>query len=285
MQRLPLAGAADGEIARPSTDDEPRGQVAARSFAPVSDQPDPPSMQCLLRVNRDLISIFKASVPGMFVEPEKYNATVVHAVIVGPDDTPYEGGFFHFVLKCLPDYPARPPLVRLMTTDAGRVRFGPNLYSSGLVSLSILGTFPGPSWRPDITLGTVLVAIRSLLTEDPLANEPGLGREFGTRLEKETGYNAKLRYHSLRVAVCDALEDCLAGNSSYPRVLQQAVMRHFVERYAKYENAVIAQLGLDSSPLGGVSSGSRRCQELLERMRDLYGRALQVSARPKAMGM
>ncbi|KAH6944624.1 hypothetical protein HPB50_004275 [Hyalomma asiaticum] len=42
-----------------------------------------------------LVSI--ASVPGIFVERDE-NVTVVHAVIVGPDDTPYEAAFFHCVL-------------------------------------------------------------------------------------------------------------------------------------------------------------------------------------------
>ncbi|KAH9375391.1 hypothetical protein HPB48_017181 [Haemaphysalis longicornis] len=63
----------------------------------------------------------------------------IHALIVGPRSTPYEGGLFHFLLKCPPDYPIRPPRVRLMTTDGGAVRFGPNLYADGKVCLSILG--------------------------------------------------------------------------------------------------------------------------------------------------
>ncbi|KAL1424935.1 hypothetical protein MTO96_019795 [Rhipicephalus appendiculatus] len=165
-----------------------------------------------------------------------------------------------------------------MTTDAGRVRFNPNLYSSGLVSLSILGTFPGPSWNPEMTLETVLVSIQSLLIEQPLANEPGLGREFGTWLEKTTGYNANLRFQTLRVAICDVLEACLLGNSSYPHALQQAVMKHFVEQYAKYESAACSQLSLDPSSLTSVSKGSQRYEALLERLQDLYGRVLQRTA-------
>ncbi|KAH7957074.1 ubiquitin-conjugating enzyme E2 Z [Rhipicephalus sanguineus] len=276
MQRRPLAAAA--AIASPSTSDESRRRATVYGLEPALCQHEQPSVQCLLRLNRDLVNIFDDPAPGVFVEPEENNITNVHAVIVGPDNTPYEGGFFHFVLKCLPDYPARPPLVRFMTTDAGRVRFSPNLYSSGLVSLSILGTFPGPSWTPDMTLETVLVSIQSLLIEQPLANEPGLGREFGTWLEKTTGYNASLRFQTLRVAICDVLEDCLLGNSSYPKVLQQAVMKHFVEQYSKYKTAASSQLGLNPSPLTGVLKGSQQYEALLERLQDLYGRILQRSS-------
>nr|XP_054931798.1 ubiquitin-conjugating enzyme E2 Z-like [Dermacentor andersoni] len=274
MQRRPVTAA----VARTSTSDETARLAAAFGFELASSQTEQPSTQCLLRLSRDLAHIFDDPPPGVFVEPEENDITNVHAVIVGPDDTPYEGGFFHFVLKCLPDYPARPPLVRLMTTDAGRVRFNPNLYSSGLVSLSILGTFPGPSWCADMTLETVLVSIQSLLSVDPLANEPGLGHAFGSWLEKVTGYNATLRYQTLRVAVCDALEACLLGNSSYPRVLQQAVLKHFVERYAKYENAVRVQLGTDPSALCAGLNGAHRYEALLKRLQDLYDRVLRSEA-------
>ncbi len=40
----------------------------------------------------------------------------IHALITGPFDTPYEGGFFYFLIRCPPDYPIRPPRVKLMTT-------------------------------------------------------------------------------------------------------------------------------------------------------------------------
>ncbi|KAL3224015.1 hypothetical protein MRX96_026955 [Rhipicephalus microplus] len=278
MQRRPLAVVA--EIASPSTSDEPRQRAAMHSLEFALSQRVQPSMQCLLhrRLNRDLMNIFDNPAPGVFVEPEASDITNVHAVIVGPDRTPYQGGFFHFVLKCLIDYPARPPLVRFMTTDAGRVRFNPNLYSSGLVSLSILGTFPGPSWTPEMTLKTVLVSIQSLLTKQSLADEPALGREVGTWLEETTGYNAKLRFQTLRVAICDVLEACLLGNSSYPPVLQQAVLKHFVDHYAKYEIVACSQLSLDPSSLTGNMKASQGYETLLQRLRDLYSRILQKSA-------
>lgn len=41
------------------------------------------------------------------------------------------------------DYPNTPPRVLIMTTSSGTVRFNPNLYNSGKVCLSILGTWRG----------------------------------------------------------------------------------------------------------------------------------------------
>lgn len=63
----------------------------------------------------------------------------IHALITGPFDTPYEGGFFLFLFRCPPDYPIHPPRVKLMTTGNNTVRFNPNFYRNGKVCLSILG--------------------------------------------------------------------------------------------------------------------------------------------------
>ena len=63
----------------------------------------------------------------------------MNILIIGPFDTPYEGGFFHFYLRFSPNYPRCPPRVKFMTTGSGRVRFNPNLYCNGKVCLSILG--------------------------------------------------------------------------------------------------------------------------------------------------
>ena len=48
-------------------------------------------------------------------------------------------------------YPNVPPIVQLVTTGHGTVRFNPNLYQDGKVCLSVLGTWHGDSsekWNP-----------------------------------------------------------------------------------------------------------------------------------------
>ena len=39
----------------------------------------------------DIFSVFKDPPPGMFIAPDPDNITKIHALIVGPFDTPYEG--------------------------------------------------------------------------------------------------------------------------------------------------------------------------------------------------
>lgn len=131
-----------------------------------------PSHTCIARIKRDLSQVFTDPLPGIFVVPDDDDLSRIHALITGPDDTPYEGGFFYFFLRVPPDYPLKPPRVRLMTTGGGKVRFNPNLYANGKVCLSILGTWSGPAWSPTQSISSVLMSIQSLLSEEPYHNEP-----------------------------------------------------------------------------------------------------------------
>lgn len=89
--------------------------------------------------HRDLMMLFTDPPPGIFVVPDESNLRFIHVLIIGPNDTPYEGGLFYFYVKCPTDYPMHPPKIKLMTTDAGRVRFNPNFYNTGKICVSILG--------------------------------------------------------------------------------------------------------------------------------------------------
>ncbi len=74
-------------------------------------------------------------------------------LITGPADTPYANGCFEFDVYFPQDYPNSPPLVNLETTGGHSVRFNPNLYNDGKVSViscfifgeinqEIVGTIP-----------------------------------------------------------------------------------------------------------------------------------------------
>ena len=186
------------------------------------------SPDCVLRIKRDIMSIYKEPPPGMCVVADEDDVTKIHALITGPFDTPYEGGFFYFVIRCPPDYPIRPPRVKFMTTGHGQVRFNPNLYKNGKVCLSILGTWTGPSWSPAQSLSSVLISIQSLLNEKPYHNEPGFEKERNAGDSNK--YNDCIQHETLRVAVCDIIED---ESFCYP-ALREVMTRSFPEFYDYY---------------------------------------------------
>ena len=66
-------------------------------------------------------------------------------LIIGSEGTPYSNGAFEFDVFFDSQYPKGPPKVTLITTGGGTTRFNPNLYSSGKVCLSLLGTWRGNS--------------------------------------------------------------------------------------------------------------------------------------------
>ena len=64
-------------------------------------------------------------------------------MIMGAAGTPYAHGAFVFDLFFPNNYPQSPPKCLLTTTGGGTVRFNPNLYNTGNVCLSLLGTWSG----------------------------------------------------------------------------------------------------------------------------------------------
>ncbi|KAK5788188.1 hypothetical protein VI817_009146 [Penicillium citrinum] len=90
------------------------------------------------------------------------------------------------------EYPAKPPKVTLLTTNQGRTRFGPNLYSCGKVCLTWHGN-SGENWSPAQGLESVLLSIQSLLSTDPYYNEPGFERtESSSHSKAVKDYNSKV---------------------------------------------------------------------------------------------
>lgn len=85
------------------------------------------------------------------------------ATIMGPPQSPFQGGVFFLNIHFPQDYPFRPPKVQFTT----RI-YHPNINSNGSICLDILKD----QWSPALTISKVLLSICSLLTdanpEDPL---------------------------------------------------------------------------------------------------------------------
>lgn len=232
------------------------------------------SQQCILRIKRDIMSIYKEPPPGMFVVPDPQDMTKIHALITGPFDTPYEGGFFLFLFRCPPDYPIHPPRVKLITTGHNTVRFNPNFYRNGKVCLSILGTWTGPAWSPAQSISSVLISIQSLMTENPYHNEPGFEQERHPGDSKN--YNECIRHETMRVAVCDMLE----GKVPCPEALWSVMEKSFLEYYDFYEGVCKERLHLQGQNMQdpfGEKRGRFDYQGLLARLSATHRRIREKS--------
>ncbi|KAK3091424.1 hypothetical protein FSP39_019787 [Pinctada imbricata] len=95
------------------------------------------------------------------------------ATILGPPDSPYQGGVFFLTIHFPTDYPFKPPKLSFTTKI-----YHPNVNSNGSICLDILRS----QWSPALTISKVLLSITSLLTDpnpdDPLV--PDIARIYKT---------------------------------------------------------------------------------------------------------
>jgi ubiquitin-protein ligase len=173
------------------------------SWDPDADAGEPLSKSALKRVQRDLQQIGASENAGILVCIDDKDVRTVHAIVLGPDATPYSFAPFLFRIKFPADYANSSPRVRLLTTHDGDVRMGPNLYAEGKVCLSILGTWTGPGWLPTMTLESTLINLQALLHPDPLILEPGHESDAP---DVRASYCVAVEHEVLRVAVLSQVD-------------------------------------------------------------------------------
>ena len=178
----------------------------------------------ILRIIRDVIEMIDDPIDGIEVKLNKEDIFKQTVMIVGPAGTPYFGGFFFFDFEFPENYPAKPPKVLMKTID-GKIRFNPNLYECGKVCLSILGTWSGPSWTNIMTLKTILLSIRSLMSDFPITNEPGF-EDTSRDSQKNIDYNCYLIYHNYRLAIIDVVSNKKKFNKYY-MIYQEEIKKYF----------------------------------------------------------
>ncbi len=167
------------------------------------------------RLLREVRDISSQQIPVVFGEPEEADILHWRGMILGPPHTPYALGMFHFDLKFPQDYPNSAPKVLITTTSGGQVRFNPNLYATGKVCLSILGTWraehSGEQWSAVQSSQSILLSIQSLMNDAPYHNEPSFEADDGSGDVQR--YNEKISHESVRVAVCEVMEDTVENRA------------------------------------------------------------------------
>lgn len=112
------------------------------------------------------------------------------ATIIGPNGTPYEGGYFNFDINFPSDYPNSAPRIRCLT----RI-FHCNINEKGGICLDILLG----KWNHNMNIYVAIITICALLN---LPNDAhGLNQE-AVQLHRTnlSEYNARARSHTLRFA-------------------------------------------------------------------------------------
>lgn len=116
----------------------------------------------LKRINKELSDLTKDPPTNCSAGPVGEDMFHWQATIMGPDESPYQGGVFFLSIHFPSDYPFKPPKVSFTT----RI-YHPNINNQGAICLDILKD----QWSPALTVSKVLLSISSLLT-DPNPDDP-----------------------------------------------------------------------------------------------------------------
>jgi ubiquitin-conjugating enzyme E2 D/E len=119
-------------------------------------------MSEIKRLNKELAELRNNGISNISAGPINDNMFEWEAVIIGPVDTPYEGGIFKLNISIPTNYPFKPPII-IFTTRI----YHPNISPSGSICLDILKN----QWSPALTISKTLLSICSLLS-DPNPNDP-----------------------------------------------------------------------------------------------------------------
>jgi ubiquitin-conjugating enzyme E2 D/E len=114
------------------------------------------------RLYKEYEDIKKNAPNNLSAGPLNDNLFEWEGVILGPTETPYEGGIFKVNIHIPINYPFNPPVFIFKT----RI-YHPNINSSGHICLDILKS----NWSPSLTISKILLSICSLLS-DPNSSDP-----------------------------------------------------------------------------------------------------------------
>uniref|UniRef100_A0A8C6GMI6 E2 ubiquitin-conjugating enzyme n=1 Tax=Mus spicilegus TaxID=10103 RepID=A0A8C6GMI6_MUSSI len=116
----------------------------------------------LKRIQKELVAFSQDPPAHCSAGPVAENMFHWQATIMGPEDSPYQGGVFFLSIHFPNNYPFKPPKVSFIT----RI-YHPNISKNGSICLDILNS----KWSPTLTISKVLLSICSLLC-DPNADDP-----------------------------------------------------------------------------------------------------------------
>lgn len=125
--------------------------------------------QVISRLMGEIRSLVKSPPDGIeYVETEDNTVSEIHAIINGPEETPFFGGKFRMKLVISEDYPNSPPRGFFLTKI-----FHPNIANNGDICVNTLKK----DWNSEVTIKHVLQVIRCLLIvpfpESSLNDEAG----------------------------------------------------------------------------------------------------------------
>ena len=185
---------------------------------------------------------------GIFAAPKEDDIFYWEGILIGPENSLYEHGLYHFTVTFPPDYPFKPPKVRIITPI-----WHMNICSGGC-HICTVDEINDRRWSPRFKLRDIMCTIRNTLLE-PFPSD----RTFYTNLlyiyrNNRDEYGKVIRNHVVKNAVLATYGDVhgfsqelVHGVSGIPSLLYQC--RKQIRFAMKLQNPWDITKDIDSLPL------------------------------------
>lgn len=214
------------------------------------------------RIMIDYNEIIKDPLDGIHYNHDETNALKGYALIIGPEGTPYEYGYYLFEFTFPENYPFSPPTLKFITYD-GITRFNPNLYTNGKVCLSILNTWSGEKWSSCQSIRSILLTLRTLILNDsPLLNEPKLTKEHSSYSD----YNTLIEYKNVEISILKYLEKTnlpYEFHCFYP-IMVESYLKHYQHFIDKFKDEPRKLITIDYYNIQMISLNYKNLCRLIE---------------------
>lgn len=124
--------------------------------------PSAPTVQCIKRLQMELRKQAVEPNPSFLIGADPHNMLHCYFIFDGPEDTPYAGGRYIGMLIVPPDYPFKPPAIRLRT-PSGRFKVGIDICLSN-------SSFHPEQWSPLWGLRTIVMGLISFLVSEEVSS-------------------------------------------------------------------------------------------------------------------
>lgn len=131
-------------------------------------------------------------------EPLPNNILEFHYVIRAPEDSPFNGGYYHGALMFTKEFPFKPPSIYMFTPN-GRFKTNKRLCLS-------ISDFHPDTWNPAWSISTILTGLLSFMLE----NTPTLGSVESTLREKQKYARDSLDFNLKNEIFCELFPDVVA---------------------------------------------------------------------------
>ncbi|EPQ31447.1 uncharacterized protein PFL1_00782 [Pseudozyma flocculosa PF-1] len=118
------------------------------------------SKAAIRRLTKEAQLMEKDPPPLVYARPKEDNILEWHYILRGPPDTPYAGGEYHGQLIFPPEFPFKPPGIK-MSTPSGRFKPDTKICTS-------MSDYHPHTWQPGWNTSTILIGLLSFMCSDEM---------------------------------------------------------------------------------------------------------------------